>query len=111
MEPTIRLENTSKNYKIGFRSSCFFPAIKAANSNQLMHYDTNSEQQENLKTIFILRISKGADMKKCIYCSAEIHDDSVIDFCEKCGVRTFGRKMFDTIVQRMNDARDKGDIV
>lgn len=50
-------------------------------------------------------------MKKCIYCDAEIHESSVIDFCEKCGVNAFGRKMFDTILQRMNDARENGDLV
>ena len=49
-------------------------------------------------------------MKKCIYCGTEILDESVIDFCETCGVKTFGRKMFDTIVQRMNSARESGDI-
>jgi predicted nucleic acid-binding Zn-ribbon protein len=50
-------------------------------------------------------------MKKCIYCGANVEDDSVIDFCERCGVNVFGRKMFETILQRMNDAREEGDLI
>ena len=49
-------------------------------------------------------------VKKCLYCGVELADDSVIDFCEKCGVNTFGRKMFDTIVANMNKARDSGNL-
>lgn len=48
--------------------------------------------------------------KKCIYCKTEISDDCVIDFCERCGIQTFGKKMFDTIVKNMEDARDRGDL-
>ena len=48
--------------------------------------------------------------KKCIYCSVEVPNESVIDFCERCGVGVFGKKMFDTIVQNMEDARDRGDL-
>lgn len=48
--------------------------------------------------------------KKCIYCNAEIIEDSVIDFCEKCGVGVWGRKMFDTIIKNMEDARERGDL-
>jgi len=48
--------------------------------------------------------------KKCIYCGAEISDSYVIDFCERCGVGVFGRKMFDTIVKNMEDARANGDL-
>ena len=48
--------------------------------------------------------------KKCIYCKAEVSDNSVIDFCEKCGVEVWGRKMFDTIIKNMENARDKGDL-
>lgn len=48
--------------------------------------------------------------KKCIYCGAEISDNSVIDFCERCGVKVWGKKMFDTIVQNMERARENGDL-
>jgi uncharacterized membrane protein YvbJ len=50
-------------------------------------------------------------MKKCVYCGTQVHEGSVIDFCEKCGVNVFGRKMFDTILKRMNDAKERGDLV
>jgi hypothetical protein len=48
--------------------------------------------------------------KKCIYCSSEIPSDSVIDFCERCGVGVWGHKMFQTILKNMEDARERGDI-
>ena len=48
--------------------------------------------------------------KKCVYCSCEISDDSVIDFCEKCGKKVWGEKMFNTIKQNMEDARENGDL-
>jgi len=48
--------------------------------------------------------------KKCIYCDAEISDESVIDFCEKCGKRVWGEKMFNTIVENMNNAKENGDL-
>ncbi|MBS3100445.1 hypothetical protein J4463_04525 [Candidatus Pacearchaeota archaeon] len=49
-------------------------------------------------------------MKKCIYCRAEITDESVIDFCEKCGCGVWGPKMFKAIVKNMEDARESGNI-
>jgi len=48
--------------------------------------------------------------KKCLYCGKELNSDSVIDFCEKCGVGVWGQKMFDTIVQNMENARERGDL-
>jgi hypothetical protein len=49
-------------------------------------------------------------MKKCIYCKADIANESVIDFCERCGKGVWGEKMFKAILQNMEDARDKGDL-
>jgi len=48
--------------------------------------------------------------KKCIYCGAEIDDKSVIDFCEKCGKSVWGEKMFNAIVENMNNAKENGDL-
>jgi uncharacterized protein with PIN domain len=48
--------------------------------------------------------------KKCIYCKALISEESVIDFCEKCGKSVWGDKMFDAIVKNMNEARNRGDL-
>ena len=49
--------------------------------------------------------------KKCIYCGKEISQESVIDFCSVCGKGVWGEKMFDAIVQNMEEAREKGDLV
>jgi len=49
-------------------------------------------------------------MRKCIYCGEEVDDESVIDFCSKCGKEVWGEKMFNAIVQNMEDARERGDL-
>ena len=38
-------------------------------------------------------------------------EDSVIDICERCGKGVWGEKMFRTIVQNMEDAKDRGDLL
>ncbi len=48
--------------------------------------------------------------KKCIYCGAEVDQGSVIDFCERCGRKVWGERMFKAILQNMEDARDRGDL-
>lgn len=49
--------------------------------------------------------------KKCIYCGAEIPEESVVDFCSRCGIGVWGEKMFNAIVKNMEEARSKGDLV
>ena len=49
--------------------------------------------------------------KKCIYCKAEIPEESVVDFCARCGKSVWGERMFNAIVQNMEEARKKGDLV
>jgi glutamate-1-semialdehyde aminotransferase len=49
-------------------------------------------------------------MKKCIYCTKDVSEESVVDFCERCGIGVFGHKMFNTIIQNMNEARQRGDL-
>lgn len=48
--------------------------------------------------------------KKCIYCKSEISNDSVIDFCERCGVGVWGEKMFRAIVESMQASQTRGDL-
>jgi uncharacterized UBP type Zn finger protein len=48
--------------------------------------------------------------KKCIYCKSEISEDSVIDFCKRCGVGVWGEKMFQAIVDSMEKSRESGDL-
>lgn len=50
-------------------------------------------------------------VKKCIYCGTEISDNCVIDFCKRCGIGVWGEKMFNTIIQNMEDARERGDLL
>lgn len=49
-------------------------------------------------------------VRKCIYCSVELDDSSVIDFCDRCGKGVWGDKMFAAIVKNMEDARERGDL-
>ena len=49
-------------------------------------------------------------MKKCMYCKCDVDETSVIDFCERCGKGVFGEKMFNAIVQNMQDANSRGDL-
>jgi len=49
--------------------------------------------------------------KKCIYCGTEVSSESVIDFCNRCGVGVWGEKMFNTIVKNMEEARERDDLV
>jgi uncharacterized UBP type Zn finger protein len=48
--------------------------------------------------------------KKCVYCKCEITDDRAIDVCDRCGIGVWGNKMFKTIKNNMDEAREKGNL-
>jgi len=50
-------------------------------------------------------------VKKCIYCKNQIPDESVIDFCERCGIKTWGSKMLNNIIKEMQAAENRGDLM
>ena len=49
-------------------------------------------------------------VKKCVYCRTDINDNRSLDVCDKCGVGVWGERMFNAIIQNMDEARDKGDL-
>ena len=49
-------------------------------------------------------------MKKCIYCKCQLHDGSIIDFCDRCGKGVWGDKMFNAILKNMEEAGERGDL-
>ena len=52
----------------------------------------------------------GIMTKKCIYCGAEISEEFIVDFCERCGIKVFGKRMFEAIIKNMKDAQERGDL-
>ncbi len=48
--------------------------------------------------------------KKCLYCAKELDESCIVDFCEKCGKGVWGEKMFNAIVQNMEQANERGDL-
>lgn len=48
--------------------------------------------------------------KYCIYCKADIDQNSVVDVCQRCGISVWGHKMFATIVENMQGAKEAGDL-
>ena len=47
-------------------------------------------------------------MKKCLYCQAVLDENCIVDFCERCGKNVWGEKMFNAIIQNMEEARENG---
>ena len=56
------------------------------------------------------RSLKRGNMKKCIYCKMQIDESSVVDVCRRCGVGVWGEKMFNAIIQGMENRREIGDL-
>ena len=49
-------------------------------------------------------------MQKCMYCHAEIHDDRPLTVCNNCGISTWGEKWFNSMLAKMEKARENGDL-
>ena len=60
-----------------------------------------------LKSIYLKELKM---VKKCIYCRSQISEDSVVDFCQKCGYGVWGEKMYNAIVAEMKAADQRGDL-
>jgi uncharacterized protein with PIN domain len=48
--------------------------------------------------------------KRCGYCKAELTDGRAFEVCNRCGVSIWGVKMFNTILQNIEEANGKGDL-
>ena len=78
----------------------------------LLQQESNPTQSLKTPLNFLshFKLKEWWKMKKCLYCGKELADDCVVDFCKKCGVNVWGEKMFNAIIQNMEDAKRKGNL-
>ena len=50
-------------------------------------------------------------MARCVYCNCEISDDRAVDVCNRCGIKVWGDRMFQAILDNMGNAKVKGDLM
>jgi hypothetical protein len=67
--------------------------------------------QINLKSTNLLKNQEDKKMAKCVYCKNDIADGRAVDVCDRCGVGVWGEKMFKAIIQNMDTAKQKGDLM
>ncbi len=49
-------------------------------------------------------------MPKCTYCKKQIPDGCALEVCEPCGIKVWGKKMFNAIKSNMEEAGKRGDL-
>lgn len=47
---------------------------------------------------------------KCGFCKTVINEDRAFEVCDRCGHGIWGEKMFNTIKNNMDQAKQKGDL-
>jgi len=62
------------------------------------------------RKVYKTLISKQGMAKRCVYCSKEISQESVVDVCDRCGLGVWGDRMFNAIKQNMQGMKDKGNL-
>jgi hypothetical protein len=49
-------------------------------------------------------------MAKCVYCKNEVSSDRAMQICDSCGVKVWGPKMFQAILDCTKTEQEKGNM-